>query len=310
MERKSDSAALAMAMGAFVFWGLMPAYWKLIQAVPATEILGHRIFWSFVFLVFLVLVTGRRRELARETCQLLTSRRRTVFLIFGALIISLNWLTFIWAVNDGRVVEASLGYYINPLFNVLAGVLVLRERLSMWRFLAVLIAATGVMYLTVNYGSFPWVSLALASSMTAYSLCKKVTGLSAICGMTLETAITAPLALLFFFFLYYQGGGWPIGFNPTFILLAGAGVMTAIPLVVFAYSLNRLPLTVMGIVQYIAPTISLLLGILAFGETFTRTHLIAFALIWVALTLFTAASAPPMACFERRISNFLASKSQ
>ena len=308
MKRKTDVAGLAAALGTFTFWGLMPVYWKLLETVPAYEIVGHRIFWSFIFMSLLVLVTGRCRESIKETRQLLTNRRKTFFLILGSVLISLNWLTFIWAVNNGRLVESSLGYYINPLFSVLAGVLVLRERLAMWRFVAFLLAAIGVTYLTVNSGSFPWVALVLATSMTSYSLCKKVTGLSAICGMTLETAVIVPFALMFFLHLYSQGAGWPIGLNLPFFLLIGGGVMTAIPMLAFAYSLNSLPLSVVGLIQYISPSLSLLLGVLAFGEAFTRAHLIAFSLIWVALTLFSVAGTSPMVRLERKISNFLGSK--
>lgn len=223
----------------------------------------------------------------------------------GATLLSFNWLTYIWAVNHDRVVESSLGYYILPLLNVLIGVTVLRERLSLWQFLAVLLAAAGVLYLTIGYGSFPAVSLILAGTMAVYGLAKKAAGLSAVVGMTLETALIAPLALIFFISLYGRGGGYPIGPSPTFLLLVGAGVVTSVPLIMFAYSLNRLTLSLVGFIQYISPTLTLLLGVFAYGEPFTRAHLISFSLIWSGLILFAVSRTGPLVKLERQVSRCL-----
>ncbi len=266
---------------------MLPVYWKLFGGVPAHEVLAHRVFWSFIFLVGLVLATRRWPTLRREARELLNHRRRLLGLAVGAVLISCNWVTFIWAVNHDRVVESSLGYYINPLLNVLIGVTVLRERLSVRQFVAVLLAAAGVLHLTLHHGSLPVVALILAGTMSVYGLTKKVTGLSAMVGMTLETALIAPLALVFFITLYSRGQGLPPGLSPTYLLLVASGAVTAVPLIMFAYSLNRLSLTVIGIIQYISPTLTLLLGVFLYHEPFTTVHLVAFALIWSGLLLFT-----------------------
>lgn len=305
-ESQSRTAATVTAFSAFVLWGVLPVYWKCFGLVPAYEVLAHRIWWSFVFMVLLVLVSGRAARLAGEARELWADKRRLAGLALGAVLISLNWLTYIWAVNHDRVVESSLGYYINPLLNVLVGVLVLRERLSLWQFMAVMLAAAGVVYLTFNYGSFPAVALMLAGSMTIYGLTKKATALSAVSGLTLETALTAPLALAFLLIIHSRGGGYPVGPSPTFLLLVGSGVATSVPLIMFAYSLNRLPLSLMGVIQYISPTLTLLLGVFAYGEPFTRAHLIAFAFIWSGLLLFSVSRTPPLARLERRLSGRLA----
>jgi len=306
VELKSQTKATTLATLAFVLWGILPVYWKCFSQVPAYEVLAHRIWWSFVFMVALVLITGRTRTLADEVRGLVAQKRRLAGLALGATLISFNWLTYIWAVNNDRVVESSLGYYINPLLNVLIGVTILRERLSLWQFLAVLLAAVGVLYLTVNYGSFPAVALILAGTMSVYGLTKKVTGLSAVVGITLETALIAPLALIFFITLYTSGNGYPAGFNPTFLLLVGAGIVTSVPLIMFAFSLNQLSLTVMGVIQYVSPTLTLCLGVFVFNEPFTRTHLISFGFIWGGLILFTIARTPPLVQLERHISRRLA----
>ena len=289
----------------FVLWGFLPVYWKFLGAVPALQILAHRIFWSFVFLVILVAVTGRFQQLRQEAKSLAVNRKRRLGVFLAAGFITFNWGLFIWAVNDGRLVETSLGYYINPLVNVLVGVTVLRERLSLWQFLAVILAAVGVVYLTVDYGSLPWVALSLATSMTLYSLCKKVAGLTAITGLLIETTILAPLAALYFILIYSQGQGYPPGLNPTFILLIGAGVTTAVPLLLFAHALNRLSLTVMGIIQYLSPTLTLMLGVVVYGEAFTRPFQVAFGFTWAALILFTTARLPFMVKLENGLLKFL-----
>ncbi len=201
-----------------------------------------------------------------------------------------------------------MGYYINPLVNVLIGVTVLRERLSLWRFVAVILAVAGVMNLTLHFGSPPWVALFLAVSMALYSLCKKVTGLTAISGMTVETALLAPFAAAFLLYLYSKGQGHPPGPDLTGVFLIMAGAVTAIPLLLFAHSLNRLSMTVMGFLQYISPTITLILGIFLYGEEFTPAHRVAFAFIWAAIVLFTLARTAPLAAVESRVSSFLGGK--
>ena len=301
-QKTLNTGALVMAVAAYILWGILPIYWKLLGAVSAYEVLAHRIFWSFFFMLGLVLATGRTKGLLDEVRMVASNRKKLIHLFIGSVLISFNWLTYIWAVNHDRVVESSLGYYICPLLQVLTGVVIFRERLSLWQFLAVVLAVIGVTYLTVNYGSFPTVAVILALTFTVYGYCKKVTGLTAINGMTMETAITAPLAGIFLIYFHSQGQGYPLSLSPTFLLLMGTGVITAVPLIMFAHCINRLPLTVIGIIQYVSPTLTLLLGVFAYKEAFSSVHLIAFIFIWSGCALFTAARTTPMAKLERLIS--------
>ena len=298
-QKNAETGPLLVALFTFFLWGVLPVYWKIFGDVPALEVLGHRILWSFVFTLTLIIISGRWADLAASVKRIMADKRKLAGLLLGSVLISFNWLTFIWAVNHDLVVESSLGYYINPLLNVLIGVTVLRERLSLWQGAAVFLAFAGVAYLSYNHGSVPVVALILAGTMSIYGLVKKVTGLSALIGMTMETAITAPAALVYFIVLYSGGGGYPISFSPVFIALMGAGIVTSVPLVMFAYSLNRLTYSLMGIIQYIAPTLTLLLGVFVYNEPFTRAHLIAFAFIWSALILFTVAKTRPLVRLER-----------
>lgn len=297
----STAGPLFMAIVTFVLWGVLPAYWKIFGDVPALEVLGHRVLWSFVFTLILIAVTGRLGELTETVRRLLKERKKLAGLVLASVLVSSNWLTFIWAVNHDLVVESSLGYYINPLLNVLIGVTVLRERLSLWQAGAVLLAFAGVLYLSLSHGSVPVVALILAGTMSVYGLVKKTTGLSALIGMTLETAVTAPAALFYFIVLYSGGQGYPISFSPVFTALLGAGVVTSTPLIMFAYSLNRLPYSLIGIIQFISPTLTLLMGVFIYGEPFTRAHLISFTFIWSALIIFTVARTAPMLRLERGV---------
>ena len=305
MRNRLSLSALSLAVGSSAIWGLLPAYWKLFSEIPAYEVLAHRAFWSFIFMTFMIMITGRWTELRREVRTLVKQRRKIIFLAVGAVIICFNWLTYIWAVNHGMVVESSLGYYISPLLNVLTGVTLLRERLSLWQFLAVLLAGAGVLHLTVNHGSLPLVAIFLAGSITIYHLCKKITGLSALTGMTLETALIAPAALLFLVCQATSGQGSPINPSSTLLLLIGTGAVTATPMIMFAYSINRLPLTIIGLTNYVSPTIMLLLGVFVYKETFTGAHFAAFGLIWSGLILFSLAKIPPMLALERRLGRAL-----
>ncbi|UQZ88064.1 EamA family transporter RarD [Deltaproteobacteria bacterium Smac51] len=307
-DRAAHTRSLLLGTSSFLIWGLLPIYWKTLGVVPAYEILANRVFWSFIFMIVVLVAAGKVLALKLEVKQLLACRKKIFCVIMGAILISANWFVFIWAVNDGRMVETSLGYYINPLINVLIGVTILRERLSLWQFLAVLLATAGVVKLTLNFGSLPWVALFLACSMGTYSLCKKVTGLSAISGLSIETALTAPLAGFFLIYIHSQGQGYPFGADLTTVLLIGAGVVTATPLLLFAHSLNHLSMTVMGFLQYISPTLTLILGIFVYGEDFTPTHRIAFSFIWAAVILFTVSRTAPMVAIERGISRFLGRK--
>lgn len=290
MPRLTETtAAVLVAVFTYGLWGVLPVYWKLFGGLPAYEVLAHRVVWSFVFLVLLVLATGRARGLTGEVRQLLGRRRRLLYLLAAAVLVSLNWLTFIWAVNHDLVVECGLGYYICPIFNVLAGVVILRERLSGWQWAAVFLTALGVLVLALHHGSFPAVAFVLASSFALYSLCKKMVGLTAVNGLTLETGLISPAALGFLLYFSHNGQALPPSLSPTFLLLMGAGLITSVPLVMFAYSVNRLPLSTIGLIQYLSPTLTVLLGVLVYGEPFTRAHLVSFGLIWAGLAVFSLA---------------------
>jgi chloramphenicol-sensitive protein RarD len=272
----------------YILWGILPVYWKLISVVPAHEILAHRIFWSFVFMALLVCLTKKTAAIVSECRQIINSPKQRLSVVSGALLICINWFIYIWAVNDNRIIETSLGYYINPLVSVLIGIMILQEKLSFWQSVSVLLAAAGVMNMTLQFGSIPWVALLLALTSGFYGLCKKVSALPPITSMTLETLLTAPFALIYL--LYLQAAGLNSAFTPQTVgLLAATGIVTVIPLLLFAYSANKLPLSVLGLFQYLMPTIGLLIGVFLYQESFTRVHLVSFSFIWLGLLVFSLA---------------------
>ena len=279
-----NSKGLGYALAAYGAWGLLPIYWKQLQAVPALEILLHRMVWSLLFLAVVVAVAGRWRRLRPA----LGDGRTLVIYAGAALLLSGNWWTYIWAVNSGFIVETSLGYFINPLVAVALGVVLFRERLPMGQWVAIGLATAGVGYLTWAYGRLPWISLVLAFSFAFYGVLKKVAPLGAAEGLALETAIMTVPALGVL--VYWQAAGTAsfgaLGVG-TDLLLIGAGAATALPLVWFGAAARRLPLSIVGVMQYIAPTVQFLLGVLVYGEPFGGDRRIGFAMIWAALVLFT-----------------------
>ncbi len=280
-------AGCLFAVAAYLFWGAAPLYFKAVAGVAPEQILAHRIVWSLLLLVLLVTLTRRWHGLGGSLAQ-----RRTLLLLSGStLLISANWFTFIWAIEAGRVLEISLGYYINPLVSVLLGVLFLGERLGRWQWLAVALAAAGVANLALQTAGFPWVSLMLAWTFGFYGLLRKLTPLGAADGLLLETALMAPLALGYLLLLEQQGGGaWGSAGATLDLLLVASGPVTALPLVFFASAARRLSLTVVGFFQYLAPTCHFLLAVLLFGELFTDAHLVTFLCIWGAVVLFSVTS--------------------
>ena len=286
MERTRLLGGLS-ALAAFGFWGVIPVYIKAVAHVPAPELLAHRTFWSVILLLVLIAL-GQRWTAMRGA---LAQRRIWLLLAASTSLLALNWLVFIWAITEGRVLETSLGYYINPLVNVLLGVLVLRERLNPWQGLAVALATIGVLNLTLQLGSFPWVSLTLAASFGIYGLIRKTIRLNSIEGLFVETAMITPLALGYLIYLGFTGTGAFGGQDrATDILLVLSGVVTAVPLLAFASAARRLQYTTVGFFQYIAPTGHFLLAVFVYDEVFTNAHLVTFALIWTALAIFTAQS--------------------
>ncbi len=269
---------------AYTLWGLLPGYWKAIQEVPPLEILCHRTIWS---LIFVLLVLAVRKQWAWVK-QVRTSPKTLLMSLGSACLLSLNWFTYIWAVNSGHVVDSSLGYFIAPLVNVLLGVLFLRERLRVWQTVAIGLAAVGVLSLTVGYGAFPWIALSLALSFGFYGLLRKVSPLGSLEGLSLETAALSIPAVAYLVFQEATGSAsFGHAGTATTLLLAGTGVVTALPLLLFAYAARQVTLATVGIMQYISPTFQFLLGVLAYGEPFTPTRLLGFAPIWLALVIYS-----------------------
>lgn len=270
-------------LGAYVLWGVLPIYWKLLQTVSALEILAHRIAWSFVFLTGLILFRQQLPGLWRAAA----NRRAMVINGCAAVLITVNWGTYIWGVNASRIVETSLGYYINPLISVLLGVVFLRERLRPLSCLAVGLVMLAVAYLTYQQGNLPWVAVVLALSFALYGLMKKLSPLGALYGLVLETGMLAGPAFLYLGHAGYVGQG-ALGKAPLRItvLLLCTGVVTALPLLLFAAAARRIALSTIGLLQYISPTCSLVIGIGIYGESFGTARVIGFTLIWTALGLF------------------------
>jgi chloramphenicol-sensitive protein RarD len=271
------------AFGAYFIWGLTPIYWRMIQHVPAIQLIGHRIAWSFILLSLVLFATrqwSKLRSLASER------RIMRIYLVAAALV-GCNWFIYVWAVNAGYIVEASLGYFINPLLSVLLGVIFLRERLRVFQWVAVGLAATGVIYLTVVYGRLPWIALGLAFTFGFYGLVKKTAPLSSLHGLTLETGILFVPSLIF---LAYQDRLGQGAFLHTGIgsdlLMAGAGLVTTIPLLMFVSAARRIPLTTIGIMHYITPTCQFLIGVLIYREAFDATKALGFGIVWIGLIIF------------------------
>ena len=275
-------SGLWYGVGAYVLWGVLPVYWKLLAHVPPLQIVAHRVVWSLAVLVVVLTATSQWARLRS-----VTSRRVVMLYAFAALLIAINWLVYIWAVVSGFLLEASLGYFITPLVNVLLGVLVLRERLRPFQWVAVVLAAAGVLQLTYVYGATPWIALVLAVTFGLYGLVKKWAPLAATHGMTLETGVVVPIAGIYLIATEYGGEG-AFGQASAFTqaLLVGGGPMTLLPLLLFASAAQRSSLSALGILQYIAPTMQFLLGAFVFDEPFTRIHLVGYVLVWIGLLVF------------------------
>lgn len=300
----SSRQGVALALGAYGIWGLFPLYWKLLQGTGALELIAHRVVWS-ALLVFLILAVQRRPSLPG-----VRSLRTLGFGLLAGLLVGTNWLLYVWAVNAGRIVETSLGYYINPLFSVLLGTIVLKERLRHLQWVATGLAALAVLWLTLGFGEFPWIALGLAGSFGLYGLAKKQTQLDPVQGLGVETFSLFLPALGFLIWLGVTGQGsflnhavsgmsgpatsaaaWAVGPSATRdLLLAGAGIVTTVPLLLFAGASQKLPLWLMGVFQYLTPTSQLLLGLLVFHEDFGPRQILAFGLVWIALALFALES--------------------
>ncbi len=270
-------------IAAYVAWGLFPLYWKQLEAVPAGQVIGHRIVWSFATLAAILAVTHQWRSLRSEA-----ARPRVVRLhALAAALITVNWFTYVWGVTHGFIVETSLGYFINPLVNVVLGVVVFRERLRSLQWIAVALAACGVAYLTLAYGAVPWIALVLAFSFGGYGAVKKRARLASMHGLTIETGLLLVPALLYLLYADRAGRGAFLHDGAAVdALLAGAGAVTTVPLLLFASALPTTPLSTMGILQYVSPTLQLMIGVVVYGEPFTRTQFGGFAIVWTGLMVF------------------------
>src|SRR2546430_5307393 len=282
---REDRSGLIAGIAAFATWGLIPVYWKLLSDLPASEILAHRFVWTTTFLVALLTLQHRWPEVRQAT----RSRRALLYCLASGLAISVNWLFFIWAVNVDRVIETSLGYFMTPLVNVLFGSLFLRERLTRWQLVSVLLALVGVLNLTLGYGKFPWLAITLCVSFGLYGLLRKKSGVRPIPGLFLETTLLAPIAAGYLIFLQRAGTSALGSASWSFVLLLlSTGIVTGLPLVWFGHAARHLRLTTVGFLQYLSPSCSFFLGVFLYHEPFTRAHLMTFIFIWVALLIFTA----------------------
>jgi chloramphenicol-sensitive protein RarD len=275
------SRGIWYGVAAYVIWGTFPLYWRLLRHVAPLQVLGQRIVWSFLLLAAIVLL------LRRETLVAIRPRVVALYTVAAALI-AINWYLFIYAVAIGRVLETSLGYFITPLVNVVLGVAVFREQLRRPQWIAVVLAAAGVLYLTRAYGAAPWIALGLASSFGGYGLVKKTAPLGPMDGLTLETAVLFVPAVVCVI-ATHPGGGSLAGYEgATYALMIGGGFITTLPLLLFAASVRRVPLSVVGLLQYISPSMQFVLGVFVLREPFTRAQLVGFGLVWAALVVFSA----------------------
>ncbi len=271
------------ALGAYIIWGLFPVYWKWLEQVPATQLIGHRIVWSFLLLLAVVLITRQGGQFR----SILSKGRIVRIYAAAALLLGVNWLTYVWAVTSGYIIESSLGYFINPLLSVLLGMIFLHERLRPWQWLAVGLATVGVIYLTFTYGRLPWIALTLALTFGVYGLVTKMAPLGSLFGLILETGLLFLPALLYLVVMGASGSGAFLHVGATAdLLLVGAGAVTAVPLLMFASAAQRIPLTLVGIMQYIAPTLQFLLGLLVYKEAFSSTQFVGYGTVWMALIIF------------------------
>lgn len=284
IDQVSPTAGLAAAFVAYILWGILPIFWKALGSVDSFEVLCHRIVWSFLFLLPLMFFKGRLGSLAL----FLRSPRNFLGLLFSGFLLAANWYLYIWAIGQGMIIETSLGYYINPLVSILFGIAIFHEKAGPFVKLAIAVAVAGVAYQVVALGVFPLVPLGLAVSFGIYGLMRKLLLVQAIPGLFVETLVVLPIAL--FWLLTQAGDGNSVFFRNDYLidgLLIGAGLITTVPLILFAYGARRVRMTTLGLLQYVNPTCQFVLGVFVYGETFTVDSFITFGCIWVALALYT-----------------------
>lgn len=287
MEKEYRSG-IFYGLGAYFLWGILPIYWKMLESIPALEILANRFIWSAVFVSAIILLSGKFSSFISETKYIFSSCKTAVAMLAAAITISFNWGVFIWAVEDGRIIESSMGYYINPLVSVIFGMVFLKEKLDKLQLTAVFCAAIGIAIMIIKNGSLPWVSVSLAITFALYGLLKKLINISALTSILLETLLITPVALVYLYTLSSSNScAFQNGQLPVIALLLGAGAVTATPLLLFTNCAKLLPLKIVGFMQYLSPTISLLIGIFVYSESFSYVHMLSFGCIWVGLVFFT-----------------------
>lgn len=284
IESEQGRVGIAYGLGAYLIWGFLPVFFKLLSAVAPTEVVAQRVLWSVVFLAGLIAVKGSFPALRAA----LANRRAILILSATAVLIAANWLIYVWAIVNNHVLESSLGYFLNPLVNVAMGVVLLKERLTRAQMIAVALAGIGVAVLALGAGGGLWISLSLAFTFASYGLLRKIAPVESLEGLSIETLILAPFALGYLYWLAGRGGMAFGGDTGISALLAAGGVLTAVPLLLFAAAARRMPYATLGLLQYAAPSIQFLLAVFAYGEPLTLPHLICFAFIWSGLALYAA----------------------
>jgi chloramphenicol-sensitive protein RarD len=279
----STSKGIFYAIGAYLIWGTMPVYWYLLSGISSYEIVAHRILWSAVFMIMLSVAIVKT-----DFRSILKSKKKMLYLLCTSALITINWTLYIWAVDNGHIVDASLGYYINPFINVIFGVIFLKERLAGIQKIAIALAFFGVTYLTVNYGAFPFVAIVLACSFSLYGLLRKKAQIEAMPALTIETAMVLPFAIGFLTLTFFNHTNtYQLTDVSTMLLIILAGPITAIPLFLFGKAAETTSLTTLGFIQYLSPTLQLVAGILLFKEVFTTAHVICFIFIWLGLIFYS-----------------------
>lgn len=292
MNERKTKAGILSGILTYTLWGFIPLFFKLLSDVLPMEILSQRIIWASVFMLIAVVLSKKWQSFFRIITDLFRHQKKLLMMLLVSLLISTNWFTFIWAINNNHILQTSLGYYINPIISILLGVIFLKEKLARAQVIAVVLAFIGVMVMTLSLGAFPYISLTLALSFGFYGLLKKKMDYAVIEGLAVETLFVTPFALIAWFYFINSDQSFVTNHATLgmWALVVSSGIVTAVPLLLFAFTARNIPLSMMGFMQYIGPTISLLLGVLVYHEAFTVTHAISFSLIWLGLIVFSVAT--------------------
>ncbi|WP_368505171.1 EamA family transporter RarD [Alkalihalophilus sp. As8PL] len=290
MNGHNEKDGVVFAVLSYIMWGLTPIYWKLTQHLSSGEILAQRVIWSFVFMLVLLACLKKWKIYLEFVKEIVHKPKLFWSLFLASVLISSNWGIFMWAVMEGKILEASLGQYINPLTSMLIGVIFLKERLNGSQVLAFVLAGMGVVTLTLYYGVIPWISLSLALTFGFYGLAKKMIKADTTTGLALETMVVSPIAVIYLLYMMTQSNIHFFDSFSTSLLLMGSGIVTILPLLLFTMSAKKVTLSMLGILQYISPTIALIVGVFLYNETLSPAHLIAFLFIWAALAVYTISS--------------------